>query len=78
MPQAHHVRLQGLGGASGWVLPPQSLDERLYRDDLVGSYQQLGEQPAFLRPAQHDRAVVSLDLQRTEHPKPHDASVIHP
>jgi hypothetical protein len=60
------------------VLAPQPSHERLYRHDLVGSCQQLGQQQAFLLPPQHDRAVVSLDLQRPEHQKPHGASVMHP
>jgi hypothetical protein len=53
------------------VFAPQPPDERVYRHDLVGSRQQKGQQQAFLRPPQRDRAVVSLDLQRPKHPKPH-------
>jgi hypothetical protein len=71
------VRLQGLGGGGWRLLTPQPPDERVYRHDLVGSCQQQGQQQAFLRPPQQGRAVVSLDLQRPEHPKPHAGSVVH-
>ena len=76
-PQPLDVRLQGLGGGWRRLLPPQPPDERLHRHDLVGSCQQQGQQQTFLLPPQHHRAVVSLDLQRPEHPEPHTGSVVH-
>jgi hypothetical protein len=75
--QAHHVRLQGLGGGRRRVLSPQPADQRLRRHHLVGSCQQQGQQQPFLLPAQLNRAAVGLHFQRPEDLEAHGASVVH-
>ena len=74
-PEIRDVGLQGVAGLPGRLLAPDLVDQGVGRHHLVGAHQEVGEDGALLRPAERQRTVARVDLERAEHTELHPATV---
>ena len=69
------VGLQRVPGSLRRLLAPDLGDQRVRRHQLIGADHQVGEHGALLRPAEGDRAVPRVDLERSQDAELHSATV---
>ena len=75
LPQSGHYRLEGVGGVAGNLIAPQQVDEVVGRHRLAGAQEQRGEQGPLPGPGDPDRLSLLEDLERSEDPELHPATV---
>jgi hypothetical protein len=71
LAQLRDVHLEGVRRCLGRVGRPESLDQAIARDDLVGVEEEDREESALLVPSERDRTAAFVDLERPENPKFH-------
>jgi hypothetical protein len=66
LAQARDLHLHRLGGAGGWTLAPELVDQPVRCERLVGVQQQQRQQCPLLAPAERNRAALVEDLERAK------------